>query len=179
MQATRPGACSASASPCRLVMNTKGTSVTSIYLAGPLFGIAEQTFNRAMTRALESARPGVAVVLPQDRAKELLALPNGVQLVFEDCLAMIDSVDVVLAVLDGADADSGTCVELGYAHARGKPIVGVRTDFRASEDRGLNLMVSHVCGELVLGAEDSVDALAGRALAAIDRVRAAARSRSA
>jgi nucleoside 2-deoxyribosyltransferase len=145
-------------------------SVMAIYLAGPLFGIAELRFNRDMMRALESARTGIAVVLPQDRAGELLAQPNGVQLVFEDCLAMIDRCDVVLALLDGADADSGTCVELGYAYAKGKPVVGIRTDFRASEDRGLNLMVSHVCAELLLGVEESVEALARRALEAIDRV---------
>lgn len=142
----------------------------AIYLAGPLFGIAEQRFNREIMRALKSARPDITVVLPQDRAKELLAQPNGVQLVFEDCLAMIDSCDVILALLDGADADSGTCVELGYAYAKGKPVVGIRTDFRASEDRGLNLMVSHACGELLLGVEENPDALARRALEAIDRV---------
>jgi nucleoside 2-deoxyribosyltransferase len=144
--------------------------VTTIYLAGPLFGIAEQGFNRAMTNALRSARHDVSVILPQDRAKELLGRENGVELVFRDCLAMIDQSDVLLAFLDGADADSGTCIELGYAYANKKPIVGVRTDFRASEDRGLNLMVSHVCGELLLGDEDDIGALARRALIAIDRL---------
>ena len=46
------------------------------------------------------------------------------------------------AILDGADADSGTCWECGYAYARGKPVIAVRTDLRAGEDMGLNLMLS-------------------------------------
>lgn len=33
------------------------------------------------------------------------------------------------AVLDGVDVDSGTAWEIGYAYARGKPIIGLRTDF--------------------------------------------------
>ena len=34
----------------------------------------------------------------------------------------------VVAVLDGADVDSGTAAEIGYAFARGKLIVGYRGD---------------------------------------------------
>jgi nucleoside 2-deoxyribosyltransferase len=52
-------------------------------------------------------------------------------------------------------------VEIGYAYALKKPIVGVRTDFRASEDRGVNLMVSHACSRLVGSARDTAE-LAGR-----------------
>ena len=40
---------------------------------------------------------------------------------------MIDAGDAVLAILDGPDADSGTSVELGYAHARGIPVVDALT----------------------------------------------------
>lgn len=42
--------------------------------------------------------------------------------------------DVILANLNGADPDSGTCIEIGYAHALGKTIIGYRTDFRLSGD---------------------------------------------
>jgi nucleoside 2-deoxyribosyltransferase len=48
--------------------------------------------------------------------------------------AAIDDADLVVAVLDGVDVDSGTAAEVGYAHARGKPIVGYRGDFRLSAD---------------------------------------------
>src|ERR1041384_8423589 len=104
-----------------------------IYLAGPLFTLAERRFNEQLAAALRERMPSLEIVLPQERAKELLSQPNGLQRVFEDCLAMIDECDRVLAILDGADADSGTCVELGYAWARKKSVIGVRTDFRISE----------------------------------------------
>jgi len=38
----------------------------------------------------------------------------------------------MVAVIDGADADSGTSWEMGYASALGKPIIALRTDFRRS-----------------------------------------------
>ena len=60
-------------------------------------------------------------------------------------LDAINRCDAVVAILDGADADSGTCVEMTYAKGKGKLVIGVRTDFRRGEDRGLNLMVSAIC----------------------------------
>jgi nucleoside 2-deoxyribosyltransferase len=48
--------------------------------------------------------------------------------------ALIDACDLVFAVLDGADVDSGTAAEVGYAFAKGKPILGYRGDFRLSAD---------------------------------------------
>jgi nucleoside 2-deoxyribosyltransferase len=58
----------------------------------------------------------------------------------------IDSCDVVFAVLDGPDVDSGTASEIGYAYAKQKLIVGYRGDFRLSSDNEggiVNLQVEH------------------------------------
>ena len=60
--------------------------------------------------------------------------------------AAIDAAQAVLAVLDGTDVDSGTAAEIGYAFARGKPIVGYRGDFRLSADNEgstVNLQVEY------------------------------------
>jgi nucleoside 2-deoxyribosyltransferase len=60
--------------------------------------------------------------------------------------AGIDSADMVLAVLDGTDVDSGTAAEIGYAFAKGKPILGYRGDFRLSADNDgsiVNLQVEY------------------------------------
>lgn len=58
--------------------------------------------------------------------------------------------DIVVAVLDGSDADSGTAWETGYACAKGIPVIGVRTDFRLQgDDKGLNLMLSRSCTQLI------------------------------
>jgi nucleoside 2-deoxyribosyltransferase len=58
----------------------------------------------------------------------------------------IDRCDVVFAVLDGVDVDSGTAAEIGYAFARGKAILGYRGDFRLSADNDgsvINLQVEY------------------------------------
>jgi nucleoside 2-deoxyribosyltransferase len=58
----------------------------------------------------------------------------------------IEECDIVFAVLDGADVDSGTAAELGFAAAKNKPIVGYRSDFRLSGDNEgtmINLQVEH------------------------------------
>ncbi len=144
--------------------------MTIVYLAGPLFTLADQEFNKRLAQAFIEHNAGLKIILPQERAKKLLPQENGLELVFRDCLQMIDASDIVVSILDGPDADSGTCIELGYAHAHGKIIIGVRTDLRASEDRGLNLMVSHVCHTLLLGNPESISALAAKILAAIQEV---------
>lgn len=46
----------------------------------------------------------------------------------------IRSSDLVLAVLDGAEPDSGTVSEVGYGAGIGKKCYGLRTDFRDSGD---------------------------------------------
>lgn len=47
---------------------------------------------------------------------------------------LIDKADVLIAVLDGPDVDSGVAAEVGFAYARGKRILGYRSDFRPSGD---------------------------------------------
>lgn len=58
----------------------------------------------------------------------------------------IEGADAVVAVLDGSDVDSGTAAEIGFAFARGKRIVGYRSDFRRSGDNEgatVNLQVEY------------------------------------
>jgi len=116
----------------------KGT----IYLSAPLFAQVERRWNRELALALEERLPGVRVILPQDiRIHRRYNDPRNFPAMFRKCLEALDSARVVVAILDGPDADSGVAFEVGYARAKGKPIVGVRTDFRKNQDRGLNMMV--------------------------------------
>lgn len=60
--------------------------------------------------------------------------------------AAIDACDAIFAVLDGTDVDSGTAAEIGYGYAKGKPIIGYRSDFRLSADNEggiVNLQVEY------------------------------------
>ncbi len=100
-----------------------------IYMAGPLFTVAERLFNAELAKRLRFARHQVRLPQELDSSRspgELFGL----------ALDGISWSDVVIACLDGADPDSGTAAECGYARAVGRPIVAYRTDFRAGGDGG-------------------------------------------
>jgi nucleoside 2-deoxyribosyltransferase len=101
---------------------------TKIYLAGPLFTLAEQKFNVELARFLESE--GFEVWLPQAHEPRR----NTAASIFQMDVEALDRADMVVACMDGPDPDSGTAWECGHAYARGKPIVCYRTDFRISGD---------------------------------------------
>ena len=114
-------------------------SVPKIYLAGPLFTVAEQDFNAALARFLEGH--GFEVWLPQEHEPRR----KTAKAIFQMDVEALDWADMVIACMDGPDPDSGTAWECGYAFAKGKPIVCYRTDFRISGDtKGApyNLMLS-------------------------------------
>jgi nucleoside 2-deoxyribosyltransferase len=102
--------------------------MTKIYLAGPLFTLAEQSFNVELARFLEGE--GLEVFLPQEHEPRSKTARS----IFEMDVAALDWADMVVACMDGPDPDSGTAWECGYAYAKGKPIVCYRTDFRISGD---------------------------------------------
>jgi nucleoside 2-deoxyribosyltransferase len=114
-------------------------AAVKIYLAGPLFTIAEKNFNATLARFLEDH--GFDVWLPQEHEPRR----NTARAIFQLDVEAIDLADVVVACMDGPDPDSGTSWECGYAFAKRKPIVCYRTDFRISGDaKGVpyNLMLS-------------------------------------
>jgi nucleoside 2-deoxyribosyltransferase len=118
-----------------------------IYLAGPLFTQAEIAFNQNLADRLRAE--GYSIYLPQQECSGLLEPRE----IFNRCIRGLDGASLVLVILDGADADSGSSFEVGYAYAKGIPIVGLRTDFRGSgDDMGLNLMLSKSCYHLLLTA---------------------------
>ncbi len=143
----------------------------NLYLAGPLFTQSERRWLRQLAQLL--ADPGHGVFLPQDDAQApLLRDPPDFHGAFELCRDAIDRCDAVVAVLDGPDTDSGTAWECGYAYARVKPVVAVRTDFRGGEDAGLNLMLrrsAHVLIEIP-GTDEDITGLAASILRELDKL---------
>ncbi len=121
-----------------------------IYLAGPLFSQAEMDFNVLLRDRLVDM--GFSVFLPQEDGNDTEAgrIEERQKKIFENDVKGIDESDIMLAVLDGgSDVDSGTAWEMGYAYAKGIPVLGLKTDFRTFGDEGIiNLMM-----------EMSVDAL--------------------
>jgi nucleoside 2-deoxyribosyltransferase len=130
-----------------------------IYTAGPLgFSEAGKHFHARIVATLKEL--GHIVLDPWDfdlkKLNAVASLPYGQEKknaweklnveIGENNRRLIDDCDVVFAVLDGVDVDSGTAAEIGYAFARGKPILGYRGDFRLSADNEgalINLQVEY------------------------------------
>lgn len=116
-----------------------------IYIAAPIFYEAELEYNRKIAKAIEKA--GHKVILPNYK--------GNTQALFEKRIDGLDEADLIVAILNGPDSDSGTSYECGYAHARDKYIIGFRTDIRENHVDGLNVMLRYGITVLV----NNLDAL--------------------
>ncbi len=121
-----------------------------IYLAGPLFSEAERAWHRGFKKRLESE--GHTVVWPGDlfSPEEDPGEDAAVKIMLADSEALLGC-GAVAALLDGPQVDDGTAWEIGFAYARGIPVIGIRTDFRQCGDLGggsiVNAMIQgSVCG---------------------------------
>ncbi len=122
--------------------------MVKIYLASPL-GFAEST-RHFMEHLIERIAPHVEVTNPWDdtRFEQEFARIAELDSRREAHAALIRintelgranaesirSANGVVGILDGADVDSGTASEIGYAYALGKRCYGLRTDFRLAGD---------------------------------------------
>jgi len=112
-----------------------------IYLAAPLFSVAEREYNRIIAALLKENF--FDVYLPQDTGDTHAERGEQEHLwIFEQNKKALQDADLVVAIIDGADADSGTAWEMGYATALRKPVIAIRTDFRiAGHEELVNLML--------------------------------------
>lgn len=104
-----------------------------IYIAGPLFSQAERDFLVRMTDELSRVTeldPITDFFLPHRDAGDIGVAGTRTDIFSED-LRRLEEASILVALLEGPDVDSGTAVEVGYAYARGKKILGLLTDFRA------------------------------------------------
>lgn len=102
-----------------------------IYLAGPLFSEAEQDWLRSLKGRLQDL--GYDVVWPYELFNQAEVASWGdaaSRRIMEGCRGALMACDLVVALLDGTQVDDGTAWELGFAHAKGLPAVGIRTDTR-------------------------------------------------
>jgi len=132
-----------------------------LYVAGPLgFSEAGRAFYNGVLIPKLAAR-GCDILDPWtltdgDRIEAVAGLPYGAEKreawrklsieIGRSNAAAIERCDMLLAVLDGTDVDSGTAAEIGYACAPGRRIVGYRGDFRlAADNEGgiVNLQVEY------------------------------------
>lgn len=129
-----------------------------IYLAAPLFSTAEKEYNSWLARFLKDHL--FDVFLPQEAGDDISHRDQEThRRIYARNLEELEKTDMVVAVIDGADADSGTAWEMGYACSRGIPVIAIRTDFRmAGPNEHVNLMLEQ-SARLVRSSDELPDAL--------------------
>jgi nucleoside 2-deoxyribosyltransferase len=131
----------------------------TLYYAGPLFTDAERCWNATNSALLRTQLPQWTILMPQEFCATFDAGSTGKPdfgQVYAACIKHLEQATVVLAILDGADADSGTCFEMGYATARNIPIIGLRTDWRPAEDGAGNCMLTRSCRLVVKSLSEAI-----------------------
>jgi nucleoside 2-deoxyribosyltransferase len=108
-------------------MDNHAVTLRSLYLAGPDVFRPDATEHGRRLVAL-CAEYGFTGLFPLDNTLPHELPPQELaRRIYQANIARIEACDAVLANLDffrGAEPDSGTCFEVGYAVARGKPVVG-------------------------------------------------------
>ena len=132
-----------------------------MYLAGPLFSLAERTFNHNLRKLLSSY---FDVYLPQEDGGLLVNMVNAglpvklaSQKVFDIDVRAINECDLLLIILDGRSIDEGAAFELGYAHAKEKKCYGLKTDPRQLLAIGNNPMIDGPLERIFENIEDLLD----------------------
>jgi nucleoside 2-deoxyribosyltransferase/predicted secreted protein len=112
-----------------------------VYLAAPLFSEGERAYNLSIARNLRNNF--FDVFLPQEAGDDSHTRDKEEQSrIFSENLKTLEKSDIIVAVIDGADADSGTAWEMGYAYAQKKQVIALRTDFRrAGMHEQVNMML--------------------------------------
>ena len=111
-----------------------------IYLASPFFNERERDFNKKIADALRKS--GFEVWLAQEAPFIKKGTMEEKRKLFDIDISALKSSDIVVAILDGCEVDSGTAFEIGYASALGKSVIGLKTDYRTfSNIENVNLMI--------------------------------------
>ncbi len=133
-------------------------SMYKIYLAAPLFSDAEREYNAKIADILREKK--FSIHLPQEIGDDSSTRDEAeTGRIFEYNLKALEECDIVIAIIDGADADSGTAWEIGYAYAVKKRIIMLRTDFRrVGNNEKVNLMLEE-SGEVAGSISELLSAL--------------------
>ncbi|MFJ7666314.1 nucleoside 2-deoxyribosyltransferase [Lysinibacillus sp. NPDC097195] len=101
------------------------------YLANGLFSLGDRLVNERLAAAIRQAVPNIELYVPQenDAINDKTAYADSLAIAEAD-LEMLQKSDVLIAVLDGVEIDSGVAAEIGAFSMLNRPIIGVFTDVR-------------------------------------------------
>lgn len=101
------------------------------YLANGLFSLGDRLVNEQLAVAIRDAISSIELYVPQenDAINDKTAYADSLAIAQAD-LEMLQKSDVLVAVLDGVEIDSGVAAEIGAFAMLNRPIIGVFTDVR-------------------------------------------------
>lgn len=101
------------------------------YLANGLFSIGDRYVNEQIAEALREAIDGIALYVPQenDAINDKSSYADSLAIAAAD-LAHLQESDVLIAVLDGVEIDSGVAAEIGVFSTFNRPIIALFSDVR-------------------------------------------------
>ena len=129
-----------------------------VFLAAPLFNNAEREFNSKIAKRLREK--GFEVWLAQEASFIQQGTHKEKKAIYEGDVSALKASDMVVAVLDGMEVDAGVAYEIGFAKALGKPIIGLKTDYRTfSGMEEVNLMLEAPLIKICKSIEEAIDSL--------------------
>lgn len=101
------------------------------YLANGLFSIGDRYVNELLARELRAAIPKIELYVPQenDAINDKNAYADSLAIAAADLNSLKES-DVLIAVIDGVEIDSGVAAEIGAFSMLNRPIVALFSDVR-------------------------------------------------
>jgi len=127
-----------------------------IYLAGPLFSIAEIEWARLVKTEIELALGDrVEVIWPHEIASGMASARE----IFDANTSALRSCGLMVAILDGAQVDDGTAWEVGFHYARSGCVLGIRTDFRRAGETSsssVNAMIECACIDIAQNLDELI-----------------------
>lgn len=102
-----------------------------IYLANSLFSDADRNYNELLANLVRIKFEDIDLYVPQEN----MGINDKSNIATSQDIAKADveklkECDLVIAVLDGVEIDSGVACEVGIAYSLGIPVLGLLTDIR-------------------------------------------------
>lgn len=116
-----------------------------IYLANGLFSLADLKFNEYLANTIrENIFNDFELFVPQEQEINDKNSYADSKKIFELDYENLSSSDIVVAVIDGVEIDSGVACEIGIAKSLGIPVIGLYTDVRqlgTSNNKKINALI--------------------------------------
>lgn len=117
----------------------------NVYLANGLFGLGDFYFNQLIAKELRNAIPDINLFVPQEQEINDKNSYADSEKIFDLDFENVQKSDLVVAVIDGVEIDSGVACEIGAARALGIPIIALYTDMRlqgTSNNKKIDALIS-------------------------------------